>query len=125
MKVRVNITPDVLERSKMCGLDGKRIIESCMLQVAFSDLFPECVVLVSSVNLLGRASLGKPSGDEVILPEIAISNRRRFDSLQPHLRVLMTPFSFEIEVPEYVIERIGLSQIYKVLSESSTLEMVM
>lgn len=125
MKVRVNITHNVLERAKMCGFDGNKITENCMLQVAFRDLFPECRVIVASVNLLGESSFNKPCRDEVILPEIAISNRRRFDSLQPHQRLLMTPFSFEIEVPEYVISRIGISTIYKVLSESSTLEMVM
>jgi hypothetical protein len=61
----------------------------------------------------------------VILPQIAKEFISEFDESMPDERVLMQPFSFEIEVPEYVISKIGISAIYKTLSESSTLSLVM
>src|SRR6187551_317344 len=120
MNIKVNVTKDVLERSKMCGfVPGMMITESCMLALALQDLFPNACVAVRTAYLLGGFNMCQ---DMAYLPSIAILNRSRFDSIQPHERVLMTPFSFEIEVPKYVISKIGISQIYKVLSESSTLE---
>jgi hypothetical protein len=126
MKIKINVTRDVLERSKMCGLiPGKeRFVTNCMLAVAFKDLFPESFVVARHANLLGMCGM-MTAPDCVILPNIAAHNRCLFDGKTPEERVLMSPFSFEIEVPEYVIERIGISTIYKVLSESSTMEMVM
>lgn len=122
MKIKINVTKDVLERSKMCGFVPGLITENCMLAIALKDLFPYSVVVVTTVNLLGGFGADY---DQIKLPKNAIKHREIFDCLQPNGRANMSPFSFEIEVPEYVIEKIGLSQIYKVLSESPTLELVM
>lgn len=122
MTILVKVTPEVLKRPMFCGFDGRPIILSCMLTEAFRDLFTNCHVVVDTANLLGEVS---GSGDEITLPDLAIDKRRVFDSLGPNARLLMSPFSFEIEVPEYVISKIGLGEIYRVLSESKSLELVM
>ena len=123
MKILIKVTRDVLERSKMCGFTTGLITENCMLALAFRDLFSDACVYIDEVYLLG--GIGWSAKDRIILPQIAVKNRDQFDSIQPHQRVLMSPFSFEIEVPEYVISKIGIGEIYRVLSESKTLELVM
>jgi len=126
MRVKVNVTKDVLERSKMCGIKKKYKSDSCAIALAFIDLFETARVghfetwLITYPEKKEFDSLSK-----VCLPKSAINFIRKFDMLSPSERVLMTPFSFEIEVPEYVISKIGISQIYKTLSESRTLELVM
>ena len=49
----------------------------------------------------------------------------QFDGSTPEERVLLPEFSFEIDVPSEVIEKIGIGEVYRVLSESKTLELVM
>ena len=132
MKVKVNVTRDVLERSKMCGHGDDIVISRhCGIAVAVIDLFPDANVQSTFINLLGcgglmsylPALLTQP--DFCRLPYEAINFIDDFDYAEPEERVLMSPFSFEIEVPEYVINKIGIGEIYRVLSESKTLELVM
>ena len=122
MKITVKVTKDVLERSRMCS-SGYKIAENCAISLAVRDLFPLALTHNLHCNLLGQHTSMAP--DTIMLSDEVIWFIRRFDHSTPKERVLMSPFSFEIEVPEYVIEKIGLSQIYKVLSESKSLEMVM
>lgn len=125
MKVKVNVTPDVLERSKMCGVYKRYKGDSCGVAIAIIDLFPSAQTGKNCIFLLSDGPYTEDDLSKTSLPWEAQQFITKFDSLQPEERVLMSPFSFEIEVPEYVIDKIGISNIYKVLSESRTLEMVM
>lgn len=126
MRIKVNVTPDVLERSKMCGIKKKYKSDSCAIALAFIDLFENARVGNTEAWLITYPEKREfDSKSRIELPQVATNFIKKFDKLSPSERVLMQPFSFEIEVPEYVIEKIGIGQIYKVLSESSTLEMVM
>lgn len=119
MKVKVNVTKEILSDSSECNFSPER---NCMIAVAIIELFPDANVWNERANLLGYHSDCK--FDRCLLPHIAIESIRIFDTSSPEQRLSITPFSFEIEVPEYVIEKIGLNQIYKVLSESKSLEHV-
>ncbi len=131
MKILIKVSKEVLERSKNCLCCTDSCPTTCGVAVATRDLFPDANVSKIGINLFGYKSsdpLIIPRSDlpdYCYLPTIAILFIGKFDRSTPEERVLMTPFSFEIEVPEYVIDKIGISTIYKVLSESSTLEMVM
>lgn len=129
MKVLIKVTKEVLEKSKMCGLErGENYLPpptNCAIAVAVRELFPQ-----SSV---GRDAIIIPTKDflisksiRILLPSKAQAFIVHFDTrLNPEERVAMSPISFEVDVPDAVIERIGINQAYKVLSESKTLEMVM
>jgi hypothetical protein len=125
MRVLIKITKEVLERSKMCGIEKKYIGDSCAVAVAIIDLFPSAQIGKTFAFLMSDGVYRVDGLSKIYLPVSAAEFIFAFDNLNPEERVLMYPFSFEIEVPEYVIERIGISTIYKVLSESSTMEMVM
>lgn len=119
MRILVKVTKDVLERSKMCGIEKMQLCvpTNCAIAVALRDIFPYATIRRTYANLI--------DGDyrtNVMLPDCAVSFIDDFDSLTPQDRVNMQPFSFELEVPEYVIEKIGIGEIMKVLSESKTLE---
>ncbi len=126
MKVLIKITKEVLERSKMCMIE--QAASNCAISIAIIDLFPQARTYQFTCNLLGDVDctdVDCTDMDSVTLPFEATSFIKRFDNSVASQRVLMTPFSFEIEVPEYVIEKIGLNHIYKVLSESKSMELVM
>jgi len=130
MRVKVNVTKDVLERSKMCGMSDfhKNIPTNCAVSIAIIDLFPNAWVETRYCYLLGesRSSYNNCGAyDAVQLPEFVSRFIEEFDESSQEQRISMSPFSFEIEVPEYVISKIGIGQVYKVLSESRTLELVM
>lgn len=126
MRIKVNVTTDVLERSKMCGIIKEYKSDSCAIALAFIDLFENARVGCYEVWLITYPDAGKFDHRSCVnLPQSAVSFIQRFDLLTPEERVKMQPFSFEIEVPDYVISKIGLGEIYRVLSESKSLELVM
>jgi hypothetical protein len=122
MKILIKVTKEVLERSKFCKSGQISTTTNCGIAVAVRDLFPNAEIQVYTANLLGEEFTSL--NDLVGLPSEATHFIHLFDSLDAHSRVQMEPFSFEIEVPEFVIQTIGIGQIYKVLSESKTLEHV-
>lgn len=120
MTILVKVTKDVLERSKMCGFVPGLVSTNCMISVALRDLFP-----MATVGNPAYWLTNDQSNRDGLLPEFVCLKVSEFDRLYPDQRVNMTPFSFELEVPDYVIEKIGIGEIYRVLSESQTLELIM
>jgi hypothetical protein len=134
MKIKIKITKDVLRRSMICVGDE---MQNCMVAVAIYDLFPEASVYQFAICFTESAcdyyerncfSEGKKFNNEelVKLPFSVTEQIKKFDELfsAPEKRLLLPEFSFEIEVPSSVIDKIGISQAYKVLSESKTLELL-
>jgi len=60
----------------------------------------------------------------ILLPKEAILFIRQFDLSTPLQRVAMNTIQFEIDVPDDLINQIGINEVYKILSESKTLEHV-
>lgn len=119
MKIKIKCDRATLEKSMMCRSNAYAY-ENCWIALAVRDLFPNAYV--TRVNIY---PLGEP--DEFIwLPGEAMQMIIRFDELidSPHKRLALPEFSFEIDVPSEVIEKIGLNEVYKILSESKTLEHV-
>ena len=116
MKILVKVTKEILWKSKMCMLD-QSVYTNCAVSLAIREIIPMASVRRQYIDM---------DHYKIRLPEIASSFIDEFDSLvdSPSRRVLMTPISFEIDVPNEVIESIGISQVYKILSESKTLEHV-
>src|SRR6478752_4345288 len=122
MKILIKVTKEVLERSKGCKADHTATT-NCAIALAVRDLFPTAQVECDSIELIADAEYSN-ADNYCSLPQEAQDFIDQFDEADPFTRENMDPFSFEIEVPEFVIQQIGLSQIYKVLSESKTLEHV-
>ena len=128
MKLKIKITQEVLEATKMCGvsvfkLEGSKNDSNghnCAITYACRKLFPKCVTGVSIVSM--------EYGDELItiadLPASASRFIRKFDNSIPEQRVKMKPFEFEIELTKGALDLITIDEITKVLETSTTLEAV-
>lgn len=123
MKILIKVTKEILERSKMCGHkqgDHEWIGSKCAIALAVRDMFPRAYVFTTAVAFNGYGT-----SPEVSLPSEAVEFIINFDCAVPADRPNLPEFSFEIDVPSEVIEKIGLQEVYKILSESRTLELVM
>lgn len=124
MKIKINVTKEILENAKMCPTAMSVASTNCAIALAIRDIFPMAFVTMSQFYLThSRTSEALTLGDETIqLPRSAAMFIKAFDDASAEERVNMHPFSFEIEVPDSVINRIGLEEVQKILSESKTLE---
>ena len=118
MTITVHVTKEIIREAMYC--DGKKhfIGTSCALALAIRDIFPNCFIGV------GRWwPVQSKDCYCYTLPPAASAFVKHFDKLSSEQRLLMDPISFEIDVPSEVIDQIGISQVYKILSESRTLEL--
>ena len=128
MKLKIKITQEVLNATKMCGLFGFKLkgsigyiaASNCAVTYACRELFPKCYTLLNYIHM--------GYGDEKItiadLPTSASNFILQFDEATPNDRLNMKPFEFEIELKEEAIELISIDEITKVLETSTTLEAV-
>lgn len=140
MKILVKVTKEILDKTSGCF---RNAAINCAITEAVRDMFPyaftindrviifdketHCLMIndahytdggIDIRNYKSIASIGLPSEAMFFILE--------FDEfvLRPELRRNMKPIQFEIDVPNEVIDQIGISTAYKVLSESKTLELV-
>lgn len=117
MKLKINITKEVLKKSMWCGtgeMEWCFITKSCAIALAICNVFPNASVIPGKINLIG-------TGISIKLPNEATKFIETFDSLRntPEERLNLPEFSFEIEVPESVIDQINIDDI----KNSNTLEL--
>lgn len=128
MKIKVKVTEEILRQSADCmtirlgtaATEGKMLSTNCAISCVIREIFPNASVEYAGINP-GFLEEEEPYID---LPMEAASMMAQFDLSTPAQRREMAPAEFEIDVPNYVIHRIGISQVYKVLSESRTMELV-
>lgn len=126
VKLRIDITKDLLNRAKDCKatLPGG-FSKNCAIALGIIDVLPDaCVNELDGINFVK-----KEEGHEVYyahsgLPIEAQDFIDSFDSLPPEERVKMEPFSFEIEVPDEVVNRISLDELKESLINHPTLSLV-
>lgn len=142
MKVKIKITKDVLKRSMLCGIgdkdwdcsEAKSFLQrigvgfNCAIGVAINDLLPNAWVSPTVIRFFDshkdmRDGLEKYN---IELPSAAVSFIKQFDHMRsnPDQRLTLPEFDFEIDIPEAIINEIGIGEAYRILSESKTLELV-
>jgi hypothetical protein len=124
MKILIHVTKEILERSAMCGRFGQpprlqMTGSTCAFAVAMQEIFP-----LAHVGYHGWWPNGVNTYPECSITRGMATFIRAFDHATPDERRAMAPQSFELEVPQEVIEKIGLGEVYRILSESKTLELV-
>lgn len=119
MTILIKVTKEILEKSMYCGIGwgGGSIIENCAIAYAVREIFP-------GAQVGDGIYLYNMNAEKIPIPVEAQGFIGKFDGLMPGDRVKMKPISFEIEVPSEVIDQIGIGDVYKILSESKTLELV-
>lgn len=134
MKILIKVTKEIIEKTEMCGYEphirrlsagerAKHQVTHCQIAEAIREIFPYAKVSIMFITVDGRLPFG---GHNLIeLPPFATRQIRQFDESIPLSRSLMEPYSFTIDVnPDYFIKNVGLGEVYKILSESKTLELV-
>lgn len=139
MKILIKVTKDVLKRSMMCGeADCDDIGRNCAIALAVCQLLPNSTVDVHAlmekramprhyfINIYRtHCVFNEDFICAIPLPAEAEKFIDRFDVLSPIDRLVMEPISFEVDIPNEVIDLITISEAYRILSESKTLELVM
>lgn len=120
-KFKINITQQVLEDSKMCKHE---VGQNCAIAKAISQLFPYINVGASEITFYDNADLDGCYFADSTLPDEAIDFIAKFDEYTPEQRIKMQPFSFEIEVPDEVIDMVGIDEAHRILETSQTIELV-
>lgn len=134
--IRVNVTKKVIGESMYCGnelisqvweaknkingLDG--YMSNCAIAKAIWDIIPNICVLRQEVMFYSKTiCLGVAD-----LPKKAVLFLDKFDRLSPDERLSLEPISFELEIPDTVIDNISIEEITKrlELQVEKTVELV-
>jgi len=124
MKIKIKITKDILKKSMLCGIGINHNVKTdCAIAFALREIAPNASVTDLNIFWTGEMNYQDPVSP---LPTGAGEFIRKFDSLSyaPGLRLYLPVFSFEIEFPDKLIERIGIGEIKNILSNSETISEV-
>lgn len=126
MKLKIKVTKEILLKSSYCGFRkngerrrgmSKHYVESnCAISLAIRDIFPKAWVGTDNINFRGGCKAYLPDEAQVFIDE--------FDDASIIERQNMVPIKFEIDVPEAVIKRVNIDEVKKILSTSTTMELV-
>lgn len=117
MKLKITVTKEVLRRSMWCGTEKQigMTIHNCAIALAVRDIFPWANILPNSIKPFGP-------GFKLVIPHDQFDFITQFDELAdtPELRLELPELSFEIDLPQEVIDAINIDDIHK----SETLELI-
>ena len=118
MKIKIKVTKDVLKRAMWCGTTDMHepMSQNCAISKALNDVFGKVSVSKSRIILLAD----RKEAHTIDTPMSAARFIDEFDALTPIERLEMPELTFEVELPESVIDQINISDIHK----SETLEVV-
>jgi len=137
MQLTVNITQEILEKSKMCGIGEEKnsgmIGQNCAIGCAIVDLFglrswvgcSHIIIYEGDIDP-STSSFGEIVGS-IPLPIEAFEFIEKFDRSSPTDRVNIKPFNFNIEVPDDLLETLvplNMDEIRNLISNSKSLSLV-
>lgn len=124
MKITIKVTKEILEKSKMCS-NGDEVGENCAIALAVRDIFPNAFVGGTWISPAGTSGFSAP----ISLPVEAQRFIWWFDMLGKdkenghRLRPQMTPIQFDVDIPESIVDSIGIEEITEIINKSETLEL--
>lgn len=121
-KLKIKVTKEILEKSKMCGLDGKTISNSCAIALACQEIFPKCTV--SRLYISDQTPFGLNYSYRIPINKEIREFIREFDNSNIKERLNLPEFEFEVELTESYINSINIDEIKELLKNSKTLELV-
>ena len=142
MKLKVEVNKRIIQEAASCPLVPhssvllkkfqdehlRDLISNCLVSRAVREIFPQAVTMTGTEFGVLYAFIDPfNEGDDennIMLPGEVAKAIDGFDYANTKERLLIKPFTFEIDVPASVIERIGISQAYKALSEARTVSLV-
>ena len=130
MKLRIFITKNIIKQSMNCGINvplcDAKFGQNCAIGVAIVKLFGmKSWVATDEIRIYAKNY--NPGINPIYLiplPEIASDFISAFDDLIPEDRIKMIPISFDIDIPEELVEKLGLSYMHKIIEIEPQLELV-
>lgn len=130
VKLRISVTKEILEKSKNCGKSISSKLENCAVALAVRDIFPHALVYQTGIvcdarGLKVNIKLTDPPID-IMFPIPVIFYIKSFDEFDnnPEARIQMKEISFEVDVPDYVLDRINIDELKPLLVNHPTLELI-
>lgn len=129
MKIKIHVTKEMYRRSMMCGMTEHAVVgTNCAIALAVRKIAPralvsDAVILWDSDFLINGHFVAVPERDTSILPIEATIMIRRFDGASPIERLSLPEFSFEVDFPDALVEKIGIEEVKEILRKSETLEL--
>lgn len=120
-KLQINVTKEILMNSRNCPnaswASPMVLSTNCVVALAVRDIFPKAAVMSTKFY-------PDYSGDiEISLPEEATKFIDEFDSSDPIQRESLEPISFEVDIPDTVIDSIDIEEVILSLENHPTLKL--
>lgn len=149
-KIRIHVTKEILDRSCLCGVAYLDIngcvgeiqtVTNCAFALAVRDVFPNAMVSsnyimpfgvahddINCVDLYEMAKRGKSSEKDgmFVISEEMENFIIKFDDATPRERMAMPEQSFELDVPDWVVDKTGQGEVdfVTLIANSPVLELV-
>lgn len=123
MKIIVHVTREIYRKSQYCGLKGhgENVRQNCAIALAVKTIAPQAEVSCEYIHWLGENRLIRE------LPDDAKALVTEFDRLGDNgfysFRLELPEFSFEVDFPDELVEKIGINEVKAILEKSKTLEL--
>lgn len=124
-KITINVTEEKIKEAMYCGLSGYfqrkgGYSTNCPIALTLFDIFPNATIEANVIIFYNRRNraIGKCK-----LPQVAQAFILEFDDKTPEERAKMKPISFEISVPNSVINLISIKEIKDKL-KTDTFELI-
>ena len=145
MKIKIHITKEVLYMTRFCNytpIENEEFFSNpntprrfndpilrssanCAIAYAINKIFPYAIAASKQVILTAYYPSCVLEKDICTpLPYSATLFIGVFDGAKPSERVKLTPFSFEITIPDEYLKLVDISEVNKQLSLSETVEIV-
>lgn len=102
----IHITKEVLRQSSKCS---KKKTTNCAIAVAVRHIWPTAIICGANDNWFYKHNRNLTFG----VHGEALGFTGEFDMASPEERIAMKPFSFDIEVPDEVLETINIDEVLK------------
>ncbi len=118
--LKIKVTKEILERSKMCGIHNIKVSTNCAVALAVRDIFPR-----ANVELEYIEPFTKLESERIELPMEATDYIILFDEFKktPLIRLMMPEIEFEVIIPDTVIDQINIDEIKPLLQNHPTLKL--
>lgn len=131
MKTTIHITEEIIQRSKYCNSNGlaelTMVGQNCAIGLAIFDLFGnKSWVADNTIEIHPKGFQLRTSPNDLIIIPLPLRAQMfvaSFDVCTPEQRDNLNPISFDIELPDEVVNLIGIEEITKILTTSNTLSL--
>lgn len=110
----INVTKDSIEKAIFCSKEINFSKTSCAIAHAVRDIFPTAIIYFNHIELDGK---------RIALPTIASEFIEVFDRIEPNQRIKLKPISFQVSMPDEIIDKLNIDDLKQQLKNHPTLEL--